>query len=32
MGSKKMKIGVVFDGDLQVGGGFQYQKNDFEFN
>jgi glycosyltransferase involved in cell wall biosynthesis len=26
MGSKKMKIGVVFDGDLQVGGGFQYQK------
>jgi glycosyltransferase involved in cell wall biosynthesis len=21
-----MKIGVVFDGDLQVGGGFQYQK------
>ncbi len=26
MGSKKIKIGVVFDGDLQVGGGFQYQK------
>ena len=26
MGSKKMKIGVVFDGDLQVGGGFQYQR------
>lgn len=29
MGSKKikkMKIGLIFDGELQVGGGFQYQK------